>query len=129
MMQRPHDQSDNALEHVRPYLRMLARMQIESQVQAKLDPSDIVQQTLLEAHQSLADFRGDSQEEWLAWLRRILARNIADGLRRLYRQRRNIRLEQSLQQAFQESSIRLERWLATDDERPDHCAIREEQIL
>src|SRR5207237_8978309 len=81
------------------------------------------------AHQAERQFRGTSDEEWLGWLRRILARNVADGMRKFYRQKRDVGLEQSLQAAFQESSVRLEHWLATDDARPDQRAIRNEQML
>src|SRR5262245_64501746 len=68
------------LNRFRPYLQMLARMQFDDVLQAKLDESDIVQQTLMEAHQSLGNFRGTSDREKAAWLRRILARNLADEL-------------------------------------------------
>ncbi len=56
--------------------------QIESWLQAKVDQSDLVQQTLLEAHRGLNNFRGSTDGEWLAWLKRIVQTNAADFVRR-----------------------------------------------
>ena len=65
----------------RNYLSVIARKQIGSWLRPKVDASDLVQQTLLEAHRGLARFEGRSREEWLAWLRQILARNAVDFVR------------------------------------------------
>lgn len=65
----------------RNYVAILARTQVESWLQAKVDASDLVQQTLLEAHRGLANFRGQTEGEWLAWLRMILSHNAADFVR------------------------------------------------
>ena len=60
------------LQRYRPYLRILARRQLDSAMNARMDASDIVQQTCLEAHRDLAAFHGTSKGELIAWLRRIL---------------------------------------------------------
>ena len=117
------------LSRFRPYLLMLARSQFDDTLQPKLDESDIVQQTLLDAHQSLANFRGKSDQEKAVWLQQILARNLVDELRRYRRGKRNVRLEASLQASFTESSARMERWLANDDRTPSQCAMANEQLL
>src|SRR5205823_913730 len=49
--------------------------------QAKVDASDLIQQTMLEAYRDFAHFRGSTEAEWLAWLRRILAHNAANFVR------------------------------------------------
>jgi RNA polymerase sigma-70 factor (ECF subfamily) len=130
-----NDQADNNngraadLNRFRPYLLMLARMQIDESLQAKFDESDIVQQTLLEAHHSLTAFRGTTSEELAAWLRQILARNLADELRKYRRGKRDVRLEASLQVALDASTIRVERWITSDDETPSQYAMANEQLL
>lgn len=69
----------------RQYVQLLARAQVETWMRGKVDASDLVQQTLLEAHRGFHNFRGGTEAEWLAWLRQILAHNTQDFVRR-YRQ-------------------------------------------
>ncbi|HXT60455.1 MAG TPA: sigma-70 family RNA polymerase sigma factor [Pirellulales bacterium] len=73
---------DRLFEACRGYLALVARTQMESWLQAKADASDLVQQTLLEAHRGFDRFEGKTEAEWLAWLRRILSHNAADLVRR-----------------------------------------------
>ena len=71
-------------DRCRSYVNVVARAQVESWLRTKVDASDLVQQTLMEAHQGFADFRGNSEGEWLAWLKRILSHNAADYVRRYH---------------------------------------------
>jgi RNA polymerase sigma-70 factor, ECF subfamily len=112
----------------REYLHLLARLQMGPRLQARLDASDIVQQTLLEAHRGLDRFRGQSEAERAAWLRRILARNLANAARDLGRERRDVGRERSLEDALERSSIRLESLLASDDPSPSQLASGNEQV-
>lgn len=116
-------------EQFRSYLRLLAGLQVGPRLRAKLDPSDLVQQALLKAHQSRALFRGSTPAEMAAWLRQILARTLADTLRDLARERRDISRERSLEVALAESSARLERWLVDSGLAPADAAERNEQLL
>ena len=68
----------------RNYVSIVARAEMASWLKAKVDASDLVQQTLLEAHRGLANFRGTTEAEWLGWLRQILAHNAADFVRRYH---------------------------------------------
>src|SRR6185436_13070421 len=70
------------LELYRRYLALLARVQIGQRLQGKVDASDLVQETFLDAHRYFPAFRGTSEGELLHWLRQILAAKLADLLRR-----------------------------------------------
>ena len=89
------------LETYRGYLSLLARVQIGKRLQGKVDASDIVQETFLEAHRDFAQFRGGSETAFIGWLRGILVSNLANVVRR-YRgtQARDVRLEQQLVSEF-----------------------------
>jgi RNA polymerase sigma-70 factor, ECF subfamily len=121
------DCGDRLLERYRDYLLLLARVQIDRGLQAKLDPSDVVQQTLLKAHQNREQFRGNSEAELAAWLRSILARQLADVVR-TFDPLRDGR-ERSLEAALEQSSARLESWLAAEDTPPCKKFERQEQLL
>ena len=116
-------------EQFRSYLRLLAGLQVGARLRSKLDPSDLVQQALLKAHQTRAGFRGSTSAEMAAWLRQILARTLADALRDLGRERRDVSRERSLETALDESSARLERWLADSGLAPADAAECNEQVL
>ena len=120
---------DSPLERFRSYLRVLARMQLDRQLQAKFDSSDIVQQTMLQAHRALPEHRGENSAQMAAWLRQILARNISHALRDYHRDKRDVRRERSFQAQVDASSARLEAWIASDTSTPSDAAQRNEQIL
>ncbi len=117
------------LDRFRSYLRLLARMELDRRLQAKLDPSDVVQQTLLQAHRARQAFRGQTDAELAAWLRQILARNLAHAVRDFGREKRNVARERSLQAELEASSARLEAWLAADQSSPSQRAVRNELVL
>ena len=120
---------DWSLADYRPYLQFLARVQLHRRWRAKFDDSDLVQQTLMQAHQAREQFRGRTSEEFAAWLRQILARNLAHAVRDFSREKRDIARERSLDQALAESSLRLEGWLADNQSSPSQRAERNERVL
>jgi RNA polymerase sigma-70 factor (ECF subfamily) len=113
----------------RDYLRVIARVQLPPQLRGKLDPSDLVQQALLRAHEKREQYRGGSSAEEAGWLRAILANILAEAARRFGRQQRDVAREQSLEAALAESSARIEAWLAASDSSPSDAAVRQEQQL
>ena len=106
-----------------------SRLQLDGRLRSKLDASDVVQQTLLEAHQGLAQFRGQTSGEQAAWLRQALARNLANAVRDLRRDKRDVARERSLEAALDESSARLEGWLAAEQSSPSQRAERHERAV
>ena len=99
------------LERFRHYLLLLARLHLGDRARAKIDASDVVQETLLEAHRKRSQFRGRTEAELAAWLRQMLAFSIADAHRALARAKRDVAREQSLEVALNESSSKLGRML------------------
>jgi len=114
------------LNQYRGYLRALAQIELGRRLQGKVDPSDIVQQSLLEAHQDLAALKGRSEGELVAWLRTILTRNLLNTARDFGAQKRDIRRERSLAQQVEDSSVRLDKFLAAGDTSPSQRVIRGE---
>lgn len=128
-MNREGESHGDHLGRYREYLVMLARDQLGIRVGKKLDPSDIVQQTLLDAYRDRRQFRGRTEAEKAAWLRRILARNLADSLRALGCAKRDVSREVSLEAGLDQSSQRLGEWLATERSCPSQQAQREERAV
>ena len=116
-------------EAYRNYLSMLARAHLGPQQRAKLDASDIVQQTLLDAHRNQKQFRGTSSAEMVGWLRRMLSRNIIDAFRAAGAKKRDADLERSIDAPLDETCSRLEVWLEAVQTSPSAHACRNEQLL
>jgi RNA polymerase sigma-70 factor (ECF subfamily) len=66
------------LEACRAYLLVVARRELRTPLQAKVDAADLVQETFIEATRDFAHFRGENEAQFLGWLRGILRHNLAD---------------------------------------------------
>src|SRR5262249_15617746 len=109
----------------RHYLHLLAQTQLGRHLRGKCDPSDLVQQTLLEAHRDFPAFQGTHETELVAWLRRILAHNLFNEARRFATRGRDATREVSLegfQTGLDQSSQMLARCLADDGPSPSEAA-------
>jgi RNA polymerase sigma-70 factor (ECF subfamily) len=69
------------LEAYRADLAGIAEPHLDAQMRLKVEVSDVVQESLLEAHRDFASFRGNTQEEFSAWLKRILRSNLLNHFR------------------------------------------------
>ena len=118
------------LELYRNYLKLLARLQIDRRLRGKADPSDLVQETFLEAHRDFGQFRGTTEKELLSWLRQILVTNFANLVRR-YRgtQRRDVELERELTFELDRSFAALDHGLWAREGSPSQQAVRREQAV
>lgn len=83
-----------ALNSCRRYLLAIAEQELADDLRSKGGASDMVQEAFLEAQRSFLQFRGDTAEEWRAWLR-VLLRHRIGKLSRTYRrtQKRGIARE------------------------------------
>ena len=118
------------LNRYNSYLTLLARLQIGRRLQGKIDPSDVVQETYLQAHSKFAQFHGSTEAELVAWLRQILASRMAKLIRRYCgSQSRDVRLERELAEELDRSSNALGHMLKSEAESPSQEAARREAAL
>src|ERR1700743_1982180 len=118
-----HDAADT-LEPFRKYLKVLAELHLDRKLRGKLDPSDVVQQTLLRACSALGELRGREPEVLAAWLRRILASTLADAVRHFESDNRDVNLDRSLGAAIDRSASGFAGWLAAEQTSPSGRAER-----
>jgi RNA polymerase sigma-70 factor (ECF subfamily) len=96
------------LEAYRGYLRLLARTSIDRSLRGKADPSDVVQEAMIQAAVHFDSFRGATEAELVAWLRQILLQGLVNLARRYRTASRQVRREQSLNQMIDQSSAALD---------------------
>ena len=114
------------LECYRDYLVLLARLQLEPRLRGRVDPSDVVQQSLLKAHEKRDQFRGRTEAELLAWLRTILVNQLADARASSARSSAS---GNARWKSLERSSTRLESLLAAEDDSPSQGAMQQERLL
>jgi RNA polymerase sigma-70 factor (ECF subfamily) len=116
------------LERYRQYLSLLARLQLDARLKGKFDASDVVQQTLLQAHAHLGQFRGRGDAELAAWLRQILANTLAAARRRFSTESRDVSRERALELDLEQSAARLD-VLAAEQSTPSQHVAHAEQLV
>lgn len=116
------------LESYERYLKLLAEVQLGNALRCKVDASDIVQETFLEAHRAFGRFEGTSSEQLVAWLQSILATRLANTMRHyLGTQARDIRLEERIGQSLDQSALSLGGMLAAPGSSPSQQVVSKEQ--
>lgn len=127
------DAAGELLEAYRNYLRMLAAAQIRESIGKRVSPSDVVQDTMLAAHQNIASFRGNSSPEFSAWLRTILTRCLIRAIDRNTKiAKRDVRREISfaqLQRAVDSSTVCAFSLLKSSSQTPSQIVSREEDAV
>ena len=127
-MVHPGEDRGSDWERFRTYLGLLARLQLDPRLHGLLDPSDLVQQTLLRAYQKRGLFHGTDDAQRAAWLRTLLAHTMIDAVRKFGHPQGGQR-ERSLEAALEQSSARLEAFLADDPTSPSGQAERQERLV
>jgi RNA polymerase sigma-70 factor (ECF subfamily) len=127
----PPQATENSLEldRFRSYLRFLADVKLDRRLRGRIDPSDIVQETMLRAYHARGTFRGSEPGQRVAWLRQILMRTILHALRDAQCAKRDIAREQRLDEILDQSSRRIEQWLAADETSPSQAVQQAEELL
>jgi RNA polymerase sigma-70 factor (ECF subfamily) len=115
------------LEAQRAALHRLAERQLQGRIAVRVDASDVIQQTFLEAYRSFAQFAGQGPRELAAWLRAILDNKVAATIRdHTLLQKRNLGREQSLDDSGGEGSP-LKQEVDVGFSTPSQKAIRDEE--
>jgi RNA polymerase sigma-70 factor (ECF subfamily) len=128
-MSDPGPPDPDRLDRFRSYLLVLARAGMDPRLRPKVDPSDVVQQTMVEAHAALARFAGTTSAELAGWLRQILARNLANLARDYTRAKRDVRREAGPPAAADGSDARLDALLAAGLSSPSRHLDKAEQLV
>jgi RNA polymerase sigma-70 factor, ECF subfamily len=129
----PEDQRESRIDTVSPrwraYLLFLARAHPAASPGGLVEPSDVVQDALADAHRQREQFRGRTEGEYAAWLRRILSGRLTDAVRAAHRAKRDVARVRSLDAALAASSGRWAAVMAADQSSPSQQAMRNEDLL
>lgn len=128
-MSGPKPIDDQTIERFRAYLRLLASSQVDTWLGGRVDASDIVQQTMLDAVVRRDQFRGSTEGELVAWLRAILSNNMIDAVRHHGRAKRDVARNVSLDETISDSFRRVDALVAGHDATPSQRASNNEQLL
>lgn len=123
------DATPELLEQYRRYLAVLATVHLDPRLRGKLDPADVVQQVMVRAVAALSGLRSTDSPVVTAWLRAILASELADVARHYDRDKRAVDRERSIEADLDHSASGLGAWLAADQSSPSYRAARNEDVL
>ncbi|MDR3636575.1 MAG: sigma-70 family RNA polymerase sigma factor [Isosphaeraceae bacterium] len=116
------------LEYYRDYLRRMVAVRLDRRLAARIDPSDVVQETLVEAAGRLDEYLREQPIPFFAWLRQLAGEQVVDVHRRhVSAQRRSVTLEQQDADLPDASADWLVRRLFAADTSPSNHLMREER--
>lgn len=114
------------LDAYRPFLLSVAAAEFDSDLKAKAGPSDLVQETFIDAQRNFASFKSASGTELRIWLHAILMNNLADLRKRYLRaKKRQVRRERPLTASGSKELVKA--LVAPDGHSPSKTAISREE--
>jgi RNA polymerase sigma-70 factor, ECF subfamily len=117
-------------EKYRLLLKLQVRtMQLDPRLRRRFDSSDLVQEAYLKAHLNREKFEGNTEAQFVKWLKRIVENVVKDKCREHKAVKRDIRREQDLQRVVSESSVRLEKMVAAEKAAPGQRLEQHEREL
>jgi len=123
----------SVLDSYRNYLNVIATARLDKKLRGRLSPSDIVQETMLQAHRDFEQFRGESEAEFLGWLRSILAHTLARIIEKhVLTQKRDVRRDVSIAKVaagVEQSTMHLNMGLVAREQSPSTDARRRERAV
>jgi RNA polymerase sigma-70 factor (ECF subfamily) len=121
---------DWSWDRYRPLLKLQFRqLQMDPRFQRRFDGSDLAQDAVLLALENLDNYRGKSEGERVKWLQMIFRNNAIDKIREAKAGKADVRRDQSMDDAFAESSARWDTILGIEDGGPEHEAERREFLV
>jgi RNA polymerase sigma-70 factor (ECF subfamily) len=116
------------LERYRDNLRRMVTSRLDRRLTSRIDPSDIVQETLVDAARRMDDYLRDRAIPFLGWLRQIARERIIDTHRRhIFSQRRSIIRESHVLALPDDSAGVLVHRLMACDSSPSNRLSRQER--
>jgi RNA polymerase sigma-70 factor (ECF subfamily) len=110
-------------------LRLHAQMlRLHPRILVKLGYSELVNETLMVAHERIAQFQGNTEAQLIAWLRRILTNRAKDKIDYWHAEIRDVDRECPIEAASEDSSHRLAGFLAAQNSSPSEHVSKEEQL-
>ena len=126
-MKRTQQQTEDDLERRRPILISLAEALLSPGFRGHVDASDLVQQTLMEAHGNIQELCKLDEAPLLTWLNSALRHNVLDAIRHLRTAKKNVARNVHVGD-LQNSFVRLEQLLVAHDTSPSQVLQRNEEI-
>jgi RNA polymerase sigma-70 factor (subfamily 1) len=123
------DAVNQALEKYSAYLETLTLIQIDPRLRGKFGWSDVIQGTLIEASRDLERIEAVDPEDQKRLLRRMLLNNLRDEIERWRTKGRDVGREESLDEAAEQSSVRVRKCIAVEESTPSEKLIKQEEAL